>query len=198
MKPKYISYLLNIILIGIIILYRSCEKPCPELPDPVITHDTITTVDTLQVHDTVRYPKPVYTHDSAPATPLPDSAMIKDYMTYKHHDFTIKDDTAAKLNLVIDLWRNAIQRTELRGQVFQKEKVIVETHTVYKPQPVPEKPRVKLYAGVMPGISLKDTTLMMSPVLALSTKKDQLYTLSAEPFRKQIEFGILWKIKIKK
>lgn len=198
MKPKYISYLLNAVLIGIIILYRSCEKPCPELPDPVITHDTITKVDTLTTHDTVWFPKPVSSHDSTPEEPAADSTMIKDYLTYKHHDFNIKDDSAARLNLVIDLWRNSIQCAELKGQVFQKEKVIVETHTVFQPQPIPEKPRLKIYAGIMPGISLKDTSLMISPVIALTTKKDALYTISGEPFKRQIEFGVLWKIKIKK
>jgi len=194
---KQFPYLLIAILLVVVFLQRECNKPkpCPEQPAPEVTHDTTVKHDTIRFHDTIWYPEPVSSHDSFPVQPVDSSKALKDYYAYKTFDRLIKDDSTAKMNLVISLWKNSIEYAELRGTVFQKEKVIIETHTIYKPKIVPEPPRTKVYAGFTTGAMLPDK-FIFAPSLAVNTKRDHLYSVGYDPVNKMPYVAFFWKISL--
>lgn len=168
---------------------RECKSPVPPLVT-ITTTDTITRIDSIKGEtkiiapktDTVikEFPYPVY---------IDTNKTIRDYFLTKKYDILMRDDSVAKLLLHASIRQNAIDSISLEQNIYHKTTTI----TKYIKEPL----RNKVYVGVAPGYSIKDSSVLVSGVVALNTKKDHLYFIKAEPFKQQYEFGLLWKIKIK-
>ena len=187
------SLILNVILLLIVLGYMIFDKPCK--PCQNVT-DTVTVThyrtDTIRITKVVYKPIPVVQVDSFPVY-IDTNQAVKDYYVFRNYDILLRDDSAARLSLIADVWKNSLQKAELRGQVYQREKVIEHTVT----QVIPDKKRFKAFIGIVPGLSMSDTTLMLSGVVAFQDKRERQYLAMYEPFRKQYEIGLLWKIRFK-
>ena len=194
---KLLPYFLIAGLILIIFLQRECR---PFKVDPlIITKDTtIYQIDTLTFNKTVYLPKPIividtlFQHDTIFRTHADTLKAIKDYSLYRKYDLSLINDSAGIVNCLVDVQFNQIAKYQLKGTLYDRTKVI-EHHTF-----VAEEKRNKVFAGLQLGYSIPDTSMLVAPTLQFLTKKDNLYSVSYEPFRKIAEVGIFWKIKLKK
>jgi len=188
------SLVLNVILLLIVLAYMIFDKPCKPCEN---VSDTITIVhyrtDTIRITKVVYKPVPVVQVDSVPVY-IDTNQAVKDYYVFRNYNIPLRDDSAAKLSLTADIWKNSLQKAELRGQVYQREKIIEHTIT----QVIPDKKRFKAFIGIVPGISMADTGIMLSGVVAFQDKRDRLYFGKYEPFRKQYEIGLLWKLRFRR
>jgi len=190
---KLLPYFVIAGLILIILLQRECMN-CPNVSetntkDSIITH---TEIKERIVNDTVYYPKPYEVikkdtiHDTIFRTKYDTVEAIKDYSLYRKYDLALINDSAGIVNCLVD-----VQFNQLKGTLFDRTKII-EHHTF-----IAEEKRNKVFAGVQLGYSIPDTSMLVAPTLQFLTKKDHLYSISYEPFRKIAEVGIYWKIKLK-
>jgi len=191
------SLVLNILLLLIVIVQRQCQRDCPERPECPPAPDTVTVTnyswDTVTIYKVVYKPEPYAEIDSIPYPVYIDSTeSVTDYFRFRKYDIPLRDDSTCKLSLSADVWKNNLQRAELRGNVYNKQTIIEHTITVA------EKKRFKAFVGVAPGFSMADTSVMISGVVGVLDKRDRLYIAKYEPFRKQYEIGLLWKIRFKR
>jgi hypothetical protein len=188
---KWASLILNVLLLIIIILLRECSPPCPSCNNTTDTIvNTIIKIDTIQGENIIIKPSPdtIIQNDSIPYyvnVYIDTNKTIRDYFAIKKYNILMRDDSVAQLILHASITKNAIDSVSLDQKIYTKTKIIKE--------PL----RNKFYLGIAPGISLKDTTVMISGVAVLNTKKDHLYFIKAEPLRQQYEIGLMWKIKFK-
>lgn len=196
---KLIPYFVIVALLGIILLQRECMN-CPNVSEPntkdsIITH---TEIKERIVNDTVYYPKPYEVikkdtiHDTIFKTHADTLKAIKDYSLYRKYDLALINDSAGIVNCLVDVQFNQIAKYQLKGTLYDRTKVIEHNHYVV------EEKRNKVFAGVQLGYSIPDTSMLVAPTLQFLTKKDHLYSVSYEPFRKIAEVGVFWKIKLKK
>ena len=188
------SLVLNVIMLLIVLAYMVFDKPCKPCEN---VSDTITIVhyrtDTIRITKVVYKPVPVTQYDSFPYPVYIDSTeTVKDYFKVRKYDIPLRHDSTATLSLLADVWRNSLQRAELRGNIYQKETIIEHTTTVQ------EKKRFKAFIGIVPGISMADTGIMLSGVVAFQDKRERQYLIKYEPFRKQYEIGLLWKLRFRR
>ena len=194
---KLLPYFVIAGLILVIILQRECR---PFKVDPlIITKDTtIYHIDTLTFNKTVYLPKPfkvidtIFQHDTIFRTHADTIKAIKDYSLYRKYDLALINDSSGKVNCLVDVQFNRIAKYQLKGTLYEKKTIIEHNHYIM------EEKRSKLFFGANLGYSIPDTSLLIKPTVQLLTKKDHAYQLSYEPFRKIVEFGLLWKIKLKK
>ena len=188
------SLVLNVVLLLIVLAYMVFDKPCKPCEN---VSDTITIVhywtDTIRITKVVYKPVPVVQVDSVPVY-IDTNQAVKDYYVFRNYNIPLRDDSAAKLSLIADVWKNSLQKAELRGQVYQREKIIEHTIT----QVIPDKKRFKAFVGIVPGISMEDTGIMLSGVVAFQDKRERQYLIKYEPFRKQYEIGLLWKLRFRR
>ena len=188
------SLVLNVIMLLIVLAYMVLDKPCKPCEN---VSDTITIVhyrtDTIKITKVVYKPVPVVQVDSVPVY-IDTNQAVKDYYVFRNYNIPLRDDSAAKLSLIADVWKNSLQKAELRGQVYQREKIIEHTIT----QVIPDKKRFKAFVGIVPGISMADTGIMLSGVVAFQDKRERQYLIKYEPFRKQYEIGLLWKLRFRR
>ena len=188
------SLVLNVVLLLIVLAYMVFDKPCKPCEN---VSDTITIVhywtDTIRITKVVYKPVPVVQVDSVPVY-IDTNQAVKDYYVFRIYNIPLRDDSAAKLSLIADVWKNSLQKAELRGQVYQREKIIEHTIT----QVIPDKKRFKAFVGIVPGISMEDTGIMLSGVVAFQDKRERQYLIKYEPFRKQYEIGLLWKLRFRR
>ena len=186
------SLVLNVILLLIVIVQQQCRKECQPCPGPDTVTVTHYRTDTIRITKVVYKPVPVVQVDSVPVY-IDTNQAVSDYYVLRNYDIPLQDDSAAKLSLIADVWKNSLQKAGLRGQVYQREKVIEHTVT----QVIPDKKRFKAFIGIVPGLSMSDTTLMLSGVVAFQDKRERQYLIMYEPFMKQYEIGLMWKIRFK-
>jgi len=188
------SLILNAVLLLIVTGYMIFTRPA-EKPFPAIISVVKVKVVPIPVNVLVEKPIPVTEYDSIPYPIYIDSSeTVKDYFVFRKYDITLRDDSIAKLCLKAEVWKNNLQRAELTGQIYTKEKIIENT-TV---KTITEPKRIKGFVGIAPGFDAKSFNVMVSGMVALQDKKEHIYSLKYEPFRKQGEIGILWKIRLKK
>ena len=188
------SLILNAVLLLIVTGYMIFTKPT-EKPFPAIISVVKVKVVPINVNVIVYKPVPVTEYDSVAYPVYVDSSeTVKDYFVFRKYDIPLRDDSTAKLSLKADVWKNNLQRAELTGDVFTKEKIIENT-TV---KTITEPKRIKGFIGISPGFDAKNFNVMVSGMAAIQDKKDHIYLLKYEPFRKQGEIGLLWKIRLKK
>lgn len=169
-------------------------KPA-EKPFPAIISIIKVKVVPIPVNIIVEKPVPVTEYDSIPYPVYIDSSeTVKDYFVFRKYDILLRDDSTAKLCLKAEVWKNSLQRAELTGQIYTKEKIIENT-TV---KTITERKRIKGFVGIAPGFDAKNFNVTLSGMAAIQDKKDHIYLLQYEPFRKQGEIGLLWKIRLKK
>ena len=194
---KLLPYFIIAGLILIIFLQREC-KPLKVDPVVFVKDTTIYQVDTLTLNKTVYLPKPykvidsIFLHDTIFRTHADTLKALKDYQTYKKYDLSLINDSSGKVNCLVDVQFNSIAKYQLKGTLFDRTKIIEHNHYVV------EEKHNKLFAGFQIGYSIPDTTMLIKPTLQFLTKKDHAYQVSYEPFRQIVEFGMLWKIRIKK
>lgn len=197
---KLLPYFVIAGLILIIFLQRECTK-CPEqklIPPP--KDSTITKIEYKDrlIKKTVYLPKPykvidsIFLHDTIFRTHADTVKAMQDYSTYKKYDLSLINDSSGKVNCLVDVQFNQIAKYQLKGTLFDRTKVIEHNHYVM------EEKHNKLFAGAQIGYSIPDTSLLIKPTLHFLTKKDNAYQVSYEPFRQIVEFGLLWKIRLKK
>lgn len=193
---KLLPYFVIAGLIFIILLQRECR---PFKVDPlIITKDTtIYQIDTLTFNNTVYLPKPykvidtIFQHDTIFKTKKDTVEAIKDYSLYRKYDLPLINDSTGKINFLVDVQFNQIAKYQLKGTIYDRKTVIDHHHYVV------EEKRNKVFAGLQLGYSIPDTSMLVAPTLQFLTKKDHLYSVSYEPFRKIASVGIFWKIKLK-
>lgn len=190
-----ITYLIIVILILVIFLQREC-KNCPEKPN--IQDSVIYQVDTITLKNTVYFPKPykvidtLFQHDTIFKNHYDTVQAVKDYSLYRKYDLPLFNDSIAKVDLVVDVQFNQIAKYQVKGTIYDR-KTIIEHHTFVR-----EEKRNKVFFGAKIGYSIPDTSMLVAPTLQFLTKKEHLYSISYEPFRKIAEVGVFWKIKLKK
>ena len=190
---KLIPYILIVALLGIIFLQRECR---PLKVDPlIITKDTtIYQVDTLTFNNTVYLPKPYKViekdtiHDTIFRTHADTVKAIKDYSSYVKYELPLINDSTGKLKLDVDVQFNRIAKYQLKGTLYEKKTIIEHNHYVI------EEKKNKVFAGLQLGYSIPDTSMLIAPTLQFLTKKEHLYSISYEPFRKILIFGFNYKI----
>ena len=194
---KLLPYFVISGLILIILLQRECN---PLKVDPlVITKDTtIYQIDTLTFNNTVYLPKPykvidtLFQHDTIFRTKYDTVTAVKDYSLYRKYDLALINDSAGIMNCLVDVQFNKVAKYQLKGTLYDRTKIVEHNHYVV------EEKRNKVFAGLQLGYSIPDTTMLVAPTLQFLTKKDHLYSVSYEPFRRIAEVGIFWKIQFKK
>ena len=195
---KLLPYFVIAGLILVLFLQREC-KNCPETKPVIMQNDTIIyKFDTIKFSKTVYLPKPfkvidtIFQHDTIFRTHADTVKAIKDYSSYVKYELPLINDSTGKLKLDVDVQFNRIAKYQLKGTLYEKKTIIEHNHYIM------EENRSKLFFGANLGYSIPDTSLLIKPTVQLLTKKDHAYQLSYEPFRKIVEFGLLWKIKLKK
>lgn len=189
----YFRFIPWIALLLLILYTRECTTSNRKIAKakPVQSDSISLKPDTLKLKgDTIYYPVPYAVIDTLEIhlERLDSARIISEFMRLNKYDILALDDTNGKVNLFADVQFNKIQRVSYTASFYPKIKTVF----------VPEKPRMKLFAGFKTGICLQDTGLILAPTLSLLTKKDHLYSVSYEPFRRIAEVGFEWKIRFRK
>ena len=164
----------------------------PETPFPKIVSVVKVKVVPIKINVLVSKPVPITEYDSIPYPVFVDSSeTVKDYFKVRKYDLLLRNDSTAKLTLNADVYENRLQKAALTGDVFCREKII--ENTTY----ITEKKRVKGFVGIAAGLDVKDLSVMVSGLVTVQDKKDNIYLLKYEPFRNQYEIGLLKKIRFK-
>lgn len=188
---KNAPWLIILILIGIIIIQRSCsDGDCNdyEITDTVII---IEPGDTIVLEKEIPVPEPVYVK-LPPDTILQylkiDTAeILSDYYKKRFYQDTLKNDTDAFIRHDFSVFRNRLTNSKLFFQNKRKKLVIKQTLS-----PV-ESRKIKFYGGLSVGRKYNEFGMGLS--LALCTRNDQLYALTYDVINKDVYFTIFWKIK---
>lgn len=195
---KLLPYFVIAGLILIIFLQRECNR-CPDVKPIIIPKDSIYYVDRpVFLSKTVYLPKPykvidtLFQHDTIFRTHADTLKAIKDYSLYRKYDLALINDSSGIVNCLVDVQFNKIAKYQLKGTLYNRTKVIEHHHYVM------EEKRNKVFAGLQLGYSIPDTSMLVAPTIQLLTKKEHLYSVSYEPFRKIAEVGVFWKIQFKK
>jgi hypothetical protein len=189
------SVILNILLLSVILIMREC-KPRPEVIAPRVEIDTLTLYDTIKLPGAILwYPKPVYItkpSDTIFRTHEDTTGAVTDYQLTRSYCLPVVDDSNGKIDVYADLQYNKIKNWTYDATFYQKTLVVDKT-TIVK-----EKPKSKLFVGFNTGYSIQDTSMMLAPAISFLTKKDHLYGVSYEPFKKVAEVQFMWKIKLRR
>lgn len=195
MKPFIsVSVTLNILLLVVILFMRECspeQKPCPETKDSIRIEKTI---DTISIKGDVVYkPEPYETIDTFILPVTVDTAKIlAEYLKLNRYDLSVLDDSNGKVNVFVDVQLNRIKAWDFDATFYPKTTVIEKNHVYVV------KPKIKVFAGIQPGMVIPDQTLVLMPSAALLTQKEHLYSIGYDPFSKTAQVGIFWKIKLKR
>lgn len=186
---KNIPWLIILVLIGIILLERSCSDcDCPEIE--IVTDTVIEPGDTVITEVEVPVPEPVYV-ELPPDTFLiiqeVDTALIlADYFKKRFYQDTLKDDTSAFVRHDFTIFRNRITGSRLHFQNRRPKTVIKQT---ISPS---DSRRTKFYMGLAIGRNPEQFGGGLS--LALNTKRDHLYAFSYDAINKDVYFSVYWKV----
>lgn len=192
---KKIPWLIILILIAVIIFQRSCSNcDCPEFE--VITEKVIVPGDSVIIEKEVPVPEPYYI-SSPPDTvteylyhEVDTGRILANYFLKRFYQDTLKDDSSAFIRHDFTIYRNRMTKSKL---FFQNRRA----KTVLKQELRPNAERkAKFYGGLAIGRKYNEFGAGLS--LALSTKKDDLYTLTYDVINKDVYFSVFWKVRFKK
>ena len=153
-----------IAIIVILIWFTQCQKPKP-CPEIVTSVDTIQIIDTIRTSHTVYKPVPYEVIDPFTISPNVDTAKIlSEYIKLRKYNLPISDDTNSKINVFAEVQYNRIEKWTYEAQIYPRTTIIEKNHVI-----IQEK-RNNLVAGLILGV--KDSYYSVTPVFGLKTKKD--------------------------
>lgn len=190
MKKNIPHFIAILILLGIIVLQRECQR-CPEL-------NTITITDTIpgdSVPYVVEIPKPVpFWIDTGSwhylTQQIDTLAILKDYFSRVYYLDTIMDDSSAFIAILDTITQNRIHGRKLYF-ANRKPTSIINTTTVL---PADEKSR--LYVGGMVAMNPGDKFDMGPSVMLITPRGGYSYAYGIS--EKSHTLTVVWKIKLQR
>lgn len=198
------TYFLHLIigLLVILLLVSRCNKPKPDVVEPIIKRDTVwlTHVDTVYTKPKIVYSKPdtIYEPKWLP-NPNYDKLLqqYKDLMTLYFTTNTLKDtlklDSLGHVYVTDWVWKNKIESRKFTYNI--KVPVVKETITN------PVKPRNQLYIGGAIQGSITNPVNQINAGILLKNRKDQIFgAYTGMNMDGQLQLGLqsYWKIHIGK
>lgn len=173
---KNFTLLVILLLIGIIVLQRSCT---PDVPEPVVIEKPVEVIK--QVTDTIRIPvqQIVYKPGKTIYKEVPIYVEVPRYIDTANilrEYFAInvyKDTLLLKENMGYVSVIDSITQNQVKSRTYNSfvEKIIL-TNTVYVKAP----PHTQFFGGVGIGLQ-KPSTLIISGHLSVKSKTEKLYSL---------------------
>lgn len=182
LKP---SWILIAVLLVIIVLQRECNRhaPCPE----PVTQTVIVPGDSVPYVLSIPRPYPVFRDTGSTRwryRKIDTNAILEDYFARNIYRRILKDDSSAFIVLTDTVTENKLLGAKL--EFMNRRATAIHTHT-YAAE-LRRQLFIGLGAGGNPyGVSLSGQVLYVN-------KKNNAYGLSADPFNKNIQFIILWKL----
>jgi hypothetical protein len=189
--PKNTVILVLVLIVVAMYLMRPEPPICPECPEITHTTDTVSYRDTIYVPvikkkyipkhvEVIRYDTVLLDVDTA--------EILKDYFTQLYYQDTILNDTNGLIVVCDTVAENRIKSRVVRKRIYPHY-----TNTTIK---VPEKKRIKIYAGI--GLNGWLNKFGASGNILLQNKRDQIYSIGYDPFNQSAEFRIYWKLRFKR
>ena len=194
-----ISYIVILVLVGIIILQRSCCGNKPVASETIVITDTIWKTKRDVITKSVKVVEKEYVKDTSyvPGETLDECTSIFNELLEEHLTRTVYSDTLKLDSLGTIVVRDTVWKNKLYGkrQYITDYKIPHITTTIIQPQP----PKRQLYLG---GNLFGDKTQLqiVTPGVLYKTKKDHIYQLNVGITTDgNISYGIgsYWKIKLK-
>jgi len=183
------SFTLVLLLIVLLILQRECHHcpKCPEAPKPQIIVQT--KVDTLYYPWLVPVPRVEFRdtgswHQSI--QPIDTAAIVREFLTKNVYHRTLVNDTNALITLTDTVFQNKLCHGYLQAQFYSHTRIITQTTTITPPA------HRKLFLGA--EITMYPMDYSFAPSLLYLSKKDHVYSVSYNPFTKNIHFSTWWMI----
>lgn len=184
---KSVSWIIIVILLGVIFLQRECAPSlvCPECPE--VTYDTI--FDTIVYSNSVYIPQPVYRDTGSThwrLVPVDTLQILSDYFARIGYCDTIKNDSNAIIVITDTISQNQITYRYSKIKLFPH--LIKETTVVKLPSPM----RRKLFVGL--NIGRNPLQFSLSPTLMYLSKKQTAYSFSYDVLSGDVSLGVYWKL----
>lgn len=191
-KSIPLAHIVWVVLLGVILVMRTCEKPAPVQDKPTVVTKT-DTIYVTKIIPTKIYVPPVvhyiYVPQEVPAK-VDTQAILKDYFTKKVYEDTIKIDSIGYVVVKDTLFKNQILTRETKGNYSYP--VVTKTTTIT----LPPVYRNQVYGG----LTLNGPVVGIGPQLILKTKGDKLFQIGASlsPSGINYNLGLGWKIRLRK
>lgn len=194
-----ISYIVILVLIGIIVVQRSCCGNQAVASDTIVITDTIWKTKRDTTIKTVTVVKKEYIKDTtySPGETIDTCKSRFNNLLEEHLTRTIYSDTLKLDSLGTIVVRDTVWKNKLHGkrQYIKDYKIPYVTKTIIQPQP----PKRQLYIG---GNLFGDKTQLqiVTPGVLYKTRKDHIYQVNVGiDVNGNITYGVgtYWKIKLK-
>jgi len=198
---NYFLYLIIGVLM-ILLLMSRCNKPKPDVVEPIIKRDTvwITHVDTIYTKPKIVYSKPDTVYETK-WLPNPEydkllqqyNDLLKLYFATNITKDTLKLDSLGHIYVTDWVWKNQIESRKFTYNI--KIPVVKESITN------PVKPRNQLYIGGALQGNFTNPVNQINAGLLLKNKKDQIFgAYTGIDIDGQLQLGVqsYWKIHIGK
>ncbi len=182
---KASGWLIAIVLFVLLLLQRSCEKPCPS---NIQGHDIVSIPgdhQLIKVQDKILEPVKIIHSQHPKNKPVDTAAVLRDYFDQKVYSDTIRSRD------VVAVIKDSIVNNGIRGrQVFIENKRQTFTNAI--------TPKNKIFVGGFFGWSRQNPVPSAGVSVIFLSKKDALYQYSFDAVNRTHSLGMFWKIHLGK
>lgn len=189
---RLLTYIIIALLLAMLFLQQECSRSTVE-PEPRVTRTEVWHYDSTRYITQVPLPYPVEVLEMVPVevpVVVDSFAIFQAYFKRYVYRRVLKDDSTAFVRLIDTVSQNRFTGSSLEFQLRKPVQHITYNTTI-------ADPTARFFAGPMVGATF-DGKLGLGATALYVSKRENAYSLTADPFARRIEISTLWKIQFRK